>query len=357
MVKYWFSLSEDRRKEIFNQTAQKAGLPASSIEKDWWVTMVLKTVFELDFSDQFVFKGGTSLSKGWGLINRFSEDVDLAINMTFLGFDGEPTLQKITRLRKASYVFTSGRLKEALNQKLIEDGFIDFELKATVEPNTSVDPHSLELVYKSLTEKSEYISPMVRLEVGARFQMEPSEPREIQTFVGNYFNDQKFADAPTLINTVIPKRTFLEKAFLLHEEFQKTPDKMRSDRMSRHLYDLEKIMDTDHGHEALKDTDLYNSIINHRKTFTNIQGVDYGTHHPDKIDFVPPASIMQDYEKDYKGMRENMIYRESLTFNELIKRMIVLRNRFRALNKKPILARIGIRVSQLFQNVIKFFRN
>jgi hypothetical protein len=290
------------------------------------------------------------------LINRLSEDVDLAINMTFLGFDGEPTLQKITRLRKASYVFTSGRLKEVLNQKLIENGFIDFELKATVEPNTSTDPHSLELVYKSLTEKSEYISPMIRLEVGARFQMEPSEPREIQTFVGNYFNEQKFADAPTLINTVIPKRTFLEKAFLLHEEFQKAPDKMRSDRMSRHLYDLEKIMDTDHGLEALKDTNLYNSIIIHRKTFTNVQGVDYSTHQPDKIDFVPPQFIMQEYEKDYKGMRESIIYGDSILFDELIKRMIILRNRFRALNKKPFFKRIGNVVNEIFKNVFKFFR-
>lgn len=62
MIKEWFSLSEERRKEIFNQTSQRAGLPASSIEKDWWVTMVLKTVFELDFSEHLVFKGGTSLS-------------------------------------------------------------------------------------------------------------------------------------------------------------------------------------------------------------------------------------------------------------------------------------------------------
>ena len=161
MIKYWFSLPEDRRKEIFNQTSQRARLPASSIEKDWWVTMVLRTVFKLDFSSQLVFKGGTSLSKGWNLINRFSEDIDFAINMTFLGFNGEPTGKKITRLRKASFSFTNVQLREALALRLREDGFSGFEILPNEEKNTSADPHSLNLVYHSVTEKSEYLSPSV----------------------------------------------------------------------------------------------------------------------------------------------------------------------------------------------------
>lgn len=336
MIKEWFSLSEGRRKEIFNQTSQRAGLPASSIEKDWWVTMVLKTVFELEISDHLVFKGGTSLSKGWDLINRFSEDIDFGIDMDYLGFKGEPSKQNITRLRKASFTFTNVQLREALNLKLIENGFIDFEILPNEEENTSMDPHSLILVYKSVTEeRSVYIPPTVKLEVGARSLMEPFEPREIQSFVGYYFNEQKFADVPVSINSVIPKRTFLEKAFLLHEEFQRVPDRMRSERMSRHLYDLEKIMDTIHGLDALKDTELYNSIINHRNTFTKMDGVDYRTHHTSKIDFVPPASIIKEYEKDYKSMQENMIYGDSLAFDDLIGRLKELRNRFRSLNHSP----------------------
>lgn len=76
--------------------------------------------------------------------------------------------------------------------------------------------------------------------------MEPSEEKDIQSFVSSYFPGLSFSDSPIRINTVIPKRTFLEKAILLHEEFQRIPDEIRSDRMSRHLYDLEKMMDTDH---------------------------------------------------------------------------------------------------------------
>ncbi|HLN20928.1 MAG TPA: nucleotidyl transferase AbiEii/AbiGii toxin family protein [Bacteroidales bacterium] len=333
MIKEWFSLSDERRKEIFNQTSQRAGLPVSSIEKDWWVTMVLKTVFELDISEHLVFKGGTSLSKGWNLINRFSEDIDFAINMTFLGYNGDPTGKSITRLRKASYAFTNTKLRESLDTRLKENGFIEYEIQANGEKNTSADPHSLLIIYKSLTEKSEYISPNVKLEIGARCQIEPWESREIQSIVGYHFKEQKFADSPALIRTVIPSRTFLEKAFLLHEEFQRPHDKMRSERMSRHLYDLEKIMDTEHARKALEDTELYNTIINHRKTFTKMDGVDYSTHQPERIDFVPPENIIKEYEKDYRGMRESMIYGDSLPFDELIERIKELRSRVRAINK------------------------
>ena len=197
MINDWFSLSEDRRKEIFTQTSQREGLPISPVEKDWWVTMIIKAVFELEFSDNFAFKGGTSLSKGWNLISRFSEDIDLAVDMTFLGYDGDPSLQNITKLRKASYAFTRDTLCAALNSKLTEKGFIDFDLKPKEEPNTSTDPHSVEIHYKSLVESTDYVDPMVRLEVGARSQMEPSEQTEIQSFVGKHFAGKAFADKPS----------------------------------------------------------------------------------------------------------------------------------------------------------------
>ena len=329
MIREWFNLPEERRREIFNQTSKKAALPPQSIEKDWWATMVLKSLFELDFSDQIVFKGGTSLSKGWSLIQRFSEDIDVAINMNFLGYEGVPTLKKITKLRKASFAFTRDTLSDILNQKLIDVGFKEYELKANDEPNTSTDPHSLNLNYHSLVQKLDYITPAVKLEVSARSLMEPAEERDIQSIVGSYFPELSFSDSPVRINTVIPKRTFLEKAFLLHEEFQRNPDDLRSERMSRHLYDLEKMMDTEHGLEALKDKNLYKSIIQHRSIFTKLKEVDYTTHLPESIEFVPPDFILADYKKDYNRMQESMIYGESLSFEGLIDRLIELKSRFR----------------------------
>ncbi|MDR2917370.1 MAG: nucleotidyl transferase AbiEii/AbiGii toxin family protein, partial [Tannerella sp.] len=131
------------------------------------------------------------------------------------------------------------------------------------------------------------------------------------------------------IPTVIPQRTFLEKAFLLHEEFQKPMDKIRVDRMTRHIYDLEKMMDTDFAKEALNDTDLYNAIVEHRRTLTAMKEVDYSTHAPETINFVPPASIIDAWKKDYEIMQEYMIYGKSLPFDKLIERIKELNERFR----------------------------
>lgn len=131
-----------------------------------------------------------------------------------------------------------------------------------------------------------------------------------------------------MLPVVLPKRTFLEKAFLLHEEFQKPTNKIRSERLSRHLYDLEKLMDTEHGKDAIKDKDLYQSIIKHREMFNKVSGIDYANHNHDKINFIPPVGVHAEWEKDYKSMQENMIYGEPLEYNKLIERLNILKSRF-----------------------------
>jgi hypothetical protein len=118
--------------------------------------------------------------------------------------------------------------------------------------------------------------------------------------------------------------------FLLHEEFQK-PDvtKVRSQRMSRHLYDLEKMMDKDPGIQALADETLYSTIIKHRSIYTKLPGINYDSHKKETISFIPPDSIIEAYNKDYETMQEVMIYREARSFKELIRRLNVLTERFR----------------------------
>ena len=92
----WLTLSKERKIEILNQATELTGLPAVAIEKDWWVTLALNASFSLPYSDNIVFKGGTSLSKGWDLIERFSEDIDLAIDRKFFGFEGDINKSQIT---------------------------------------------------------------------------------------------------------------------------------------------------------------------------------------------------------------------------------------------------------------------
>ena len=143
--------------------------------------------------------------------------------------------------------------------------------------------------------------------------------------MANFLKEEE--DIEVIFPTVIPTRTFLEKIFLLHEEFQK--ERPRSNRMSRHLYDLQKIMDTEFG-KAIADRELYNSIVNHRSIFNKVEGVNYELHNPSTLSFIPPESIINDWEKDYNSMQEHFIYENnSLSFEELILKMKELTKRIR----------------------------
>lgn len=329
VIKIWNNITSEDRKAIFLEAGEREGLPASAIEKDWWVTTALQIVFSLPVSEHLVFKGGTSLSKGWNLIERFSEDIDLAIDRSFLGFEGDVSNKQVKKLRKASCEFISTDFIQSISEKIKELEIPDVTLAIQDFKDSDTDPLVVELIYKSLTDNSPYLQPRVLIEVGARSLMEPSEERKIQSLVSTHFPTNDFADKPFLVPTILPKRTFLEKAFLLHEEFQKPITQIRIDRLSRHLYDLDKLMNTQHGKDALNDSKLYKTIIAHRQKFNTVRGIDYANHQPDKIDFVPPKEIIKQWESDYVAMQENMIYGNSKSFEELIKNIVELRERFR----------------------------
>jgi hypothetical protein len=141
-----------------------------------------------------------------------------------------------------------------------------------------------------------------------------------------------FSEDSFEVPAVEPRRTFLEKIFLLHEEFRKEEGKMRHFRMSRHLYDLHKIKNTDHGKQALEDEELYSGIVAHRKLFSFLPWVDYNLHQKQTLDFIPPQSIISHYEEDYKIMTAAMIYGNPPSFHELIVSMQDLQSSFRGIN-------------------------
>ena len=157
---------------------------------------------------------------------------------------------------------------------------------------------------------------------------EPTKEREIRSLIGERFKDED-TDAEYRIRTVIPTRTFLEKLFLLAEEFQK--EKPRSVRMTRHLYDLEKLMDTEYGKEALADRSLYDAIVEHRKTYYALKYVNYDLHAPITINFMLPKQVTEAWKDDYADMRNYFIYGQSLEFDALMQRIAELQKRVRNL--------------------------
>lgn len=329
----WLTLSKERRIEMLNQATALTGLPSVAIEKDWWVTLALSVSFSLPYSKNIVFKGGTSLSKGWNLIERFSEDIDLAIDRKFFGFDADISKTQIKNLRKQSCEFISTNFLADLTKILTECKAID-ECKLIAQPvkDSDKDPQVIEIQYHSVIETSAYLPQRVLIEVSSRSLMEPIEERKINSILSESFPQQSFVTVPFTIPTVLPQRTFLEKIFLLHEEFSKEAEKIRLDRFSRHLYDLEKLMDTEHGIEALKNKELYNNIVAHREKFNPLPGLDYSNHIPNKISIIPPDTVMKDYEKDYEAMTSFMIYGEPLKFNHLMNRLLELQTRINGIS-------------------------
>ena len=111
----FLTLTKEQRAAVFERVGASVGLPMQAVEKDFWVTVILQAVFSLPVAQHLIFKGGTSLSKAWGLISRFSEDIDLAVNPIALGAaEGDLTKKQIKKLRKASSLFVSEQLTPML---------------------------------------------------------------------------------------------------------------------------------------------------------------------------------------------------------------------------------------------------
>jgi len=140
----FLKLPPERRAEIFAQVAARTGFPLQAVEKDWWATQALRAIFSTEYAPDILFKGGTSLSKGYGLIDRFSEDVDLAINPKVLGFEGELSNTQIVKLRKKAFEFVSGPFRDALKSRMLQLGFSvgDFVLSEKKSDQSDTDPQA-----------------------------------------------------------------------------------------------------------------------------------------------------------------------------------------------------------------------
>ncbi len=232
-IQEWFRLPDETKIRLFAETSRQVGLPSSSAaEKDWWVVQTLAVIFSMDCANALIFKGGTSLSKGWNLIQRFSEDIDLALDREFLGFTGELSKQDIKKLRRKSYQFITEVFSEELKSKFSELGFKEVTVKCREVENHDQDPLIIEIYYNKLKETDTYLKPGILVEIGSRSLKEPFTQRTFGTFVSEIYTDNPFTDKPVTIPVVNPERTFLEKIFLLHEEFQKSFDKIRVERLS-----------------------------------------------------------------------------------------------------------------------------
>lgn len=321
----YFSLTTAQQRTLLEQTAIKKALPKQAIEKDLWVTMILQIVFSLPCADNLVFKGGTSLSKVWGLINRFSEDIDLAIDRSIFELEGDLTKKQVKKLRKASSVFVRdelySQLVEAVNHTPLKD-LCQIDPQPDGEGDaTYPEPRSIFIRYHSVFEdEMAYIPPIVKIEAGARSLLEPYEEAKLSSMVEDALPTICTTLADKAIKTAVAEKTFLEKAFLLHELFS-VNNTVQAHRRSRHIYDLYMMMQKGVAETAVRNDELWQTIHHHRSTLTSMQGVDYTSDIRDRIQLVPPVECRDNWQKDYEDMASAMIYGNRPPFAVLIESM------------------------------------
>jgi predicted nucleotidyltransferase component of viral defense system len=309
---------------------------AFAIEKDWWVSRALEIIFQMPIAESLVFKGGTSLSKAWKLINRFSEDIDLAINKEYFGFKGDLRKNQRDKLRKIAGAYTTNTFFEDLKKAFIKSGYTNLNFIIIQANESDQDPRVLEIYYPNVIKSnSDYILPRVQIEISCRSLREPYTIQTFGSLVDEYYSDKIFAKPLFKVPTVNSERTFLEKLFLLHEEFHRPIEKIRVNRLSRHLYDIYHLTKSGISEIAINDKKLYETIVAHRFKYSRVSKVDYNTLNPTMLNPIPITEIIGEWKKDYERMKEEMIYEENKpNFEDLIRNINELKDKLKSVDWK-----------------------
>lgn len=339
----FIDLSKEDRLDILDRVSSELNIcQREVIEKDWWGTAVLRAMFGLPYADHLSFKGGTSLSKCWHLIDRFSEDIDVAIDREYLGFTGTLSKTQISdKLRRTACSFVRETMQHDLAEQLYQNGISKEKFKVNVDitPISTTDPEVININYDSVlsfsidgVDGNQYVLPKVKVEVSGRSMSEPVQEIALDSMIDQVYPKAPFAEPKFMVRAVLPERTFLEKVFLLHEEFAKPKDLIRVERMSRHMYDIGQMLKTPIAESAINNADLYRQVVEHRRTFISLRGFDYDTLYPATLNIVPPVSIAEQWKADYETMRMHMIYGESVPFDELVGNLKELNDRVKKLH-------------------------
>lgn len=215
---------------------------------------------------------------------------------------------------------------------------IIIEAEAVHDTIPDKDPQTLFIKYKSLYPSHGYIADEVKVEFSVRSLKDPCSIINIQSILSEAFPNDAYDETPFQVMAAEPRKTFLEKVFLLHEKFVNiNSDKIKIERLSRHLYDLVKMMNTAVGQQVLKDHEFYNTIVEHRKNYIRLGGVDYDTLHHSTLNFIPPAAVTELFRQDYRSMQAAMIYGTSPDFDTMIDQLKLLTGRFRLIKEYQVL--------------------
>lgn len=316
IVKY----SEDERRILFRNTSQKMNIHEAIIEKDYWVCLTLDYLFHrCEYGKVFTFKGGTSLSKCYGLIHRFSEDIDLILDWRTLGYQvNEPWEERSNTKQDAFNKEANRRAEDFLRDTLLPilkkdlSDIMGEEAKLYID---EVDPQTICFSYPHIFQ-TESILQVIRLEIGALAAWTPATEVSIEPYAAACY-PKAFEQKETIVLTAAAARTFWEKVTILHHEANRPENLLMPDRYSRHYYDLYCIAHSENKQPAFEDIDLLRRVVEFKMKFYPRKWAQYEKAVPVTMKLVPPDYRLDALKKDYENMSE-MMFGEYPSFDELM---------------------------------------
>ena len=292
-------LSAAQHQELFTETAARRGMTPAVVEKDFWVTWVLDRLFAVPaLARLLMFKGGTSLSKAYGLIERFSEDIDLILDWRVLS-DDDPLAARSRSQQN--------RLNDEINR--LAQGYIAGELLEQVRTALGDvcqcgigedDPHVIDVRYPAAF-SDDYLRPEVRLEIGPLAAWLPYEDRTISCYAAQSF-PQLFGRSEFPVRVIRAERTFWEKATILHHEAHRPETNPQPPRYSRHYYDLARMAVSPVKAAALSDFDLLADVVAFKQRFYPRNWARYDLAVPGSLRLVPEGPVLKAVTEDYRAM-------------------------------------------------------
>lgn len=321
-------LSQRQRIELFEQTAQQTGIEAVIIEKDFWVCWTLQELFQLPtMGEHLIFKGGTSLSKVFKIIERFSEDIDVSIDRGFLGFGGANDPEAGASNKEKQRRIEA--LRTACQQKIAKELLpaLEAAIKAKVRHDEKwslrsddEDPDQQTLLFDYPTsfapDETGYIRRMVKIEMGARADHWPSETKTITPYVAEQF-PQGFKAASCTVKVLSAERTFWEKATILHAEFHRPADKPIPERFSRHYGDFYELIRKGVEKSAVAKLDLLARVAEHKSLFFKTSWARYGEATKGSLRIAPPEHRVKALRDDFVKMQQ-MFFSEPPAFDDIV---------------------------------------
>jgi hypothetical protein len=324
MLKQFLALGSQDRLDVYTTHAVRTGRSAQVLEKDVWVCWVLDALFTMPEAMPMAFKGGTSLSKIYDVINRFSEDVDVTIDYRYLDNSVDPFADSMGR-KQQDELTKRLRARVAEHIALVVAPYMRERLATEfgLDPDAvRIDSENVWVAYPSaLKERDEYVNDAVKLEFGGRNAIDPNERHRVTPYLAAAFPHLAFPAAE--VTVLAPERTFWEKATLIHAELSRREFHFGVERLSRHWYDLDRLAEGEIGRRALANHLLLEDVVKVKKVFYRSAQADYDLCATGGLRLVSTdGDVVAHLQRDYDAMaRAGMFYGDAPSFSEILDRL------------------------------------